>query len=142
LRGFVSVGIGRVSGERTSSVDVLVWDLLDDLSDEVVARVAHAAVGVPVVGGVTWASGADTSDSDIADLTEAAIFVPVLVESAGWGHEGDAVLIGLRIDLVNLALTTGTVDAVVALGTHTGLGLSRVYFVHEANNQDAVSVDE
>lgn len=123
-RSLISVGEGRVCGERTASVIVLIGNLLHLFSHEIVSFVADAAVGVPVVAGVRRALDADSADPDISKFAETANLVPVLVFPAHWGNKHYAALGCGIINFVQFALSAGRVDPVVSENTDAGLSLN------------------
>lgn len=140
--GLVAVTVAGVGSVRAAGVVVLVGDLGHSLTHEVVTSIADTTVGVPVIGRVFGAGDASAGDTDVADLTETAVLVPVLVEAAVGRNDGVASLSGAVVDLVHQTLSTNPVDAEVATGTHTGLGIGRVDLVDHTVDQDAVAVEE
>jgi hypothetical protein len=88
----------------------LIGQLLNLLSDKVVAVVADAGVDVPVVGGVIGALDANSINFDIATLAEAAAFIKILIKSAGGINDNRARLSRATIDLIAGAGSTGSVD--------------------------------
>lgn len=111
------------------------------LADEVVSLVADAGVEVPVVGGVLGAGDALSADPHEAQLAEAAALVPVLVEAAGWLHEGGAGLGGAVVDFPVGASSADAVDQVESEIADAGLLGFGVDFIGAAGDQNAGAVD-
>lgn len=82
----------------------MVGHLLHCLSHEVVASIADAAVGVPVVARVLGADPADAVDLNVTTLAEAAALEEVFVDAACGSDKGVTALVDKIIDLINGAL--------------------------------------
>lgn len=98
--GFVGIVAAGVAGEGAAGIVVLVGDLPDLLSNEVVSGVADAGVRIPVVRGMLWAGNADSSNPHISNFAETAVLEEILVSSALWRDEGVTALCVGIVDLV------------------------------------------
>lgn len=98
--GFVGIVAAGVAGEGAAGIVVLVGDLPDLLSNEVVSGVTDAGVRIPVVRGMLWAGNADSSNPHISNFAETVVFEVILVSSALRRNEGVATLSVSVIDLV------------------------------------------
>jgi hypothetical protein len=132
-----SSGIGS---EGTSSISGLVWELLDFLSNKIIAFVANTGIKIPVVAGVLWAFHTYSWNPDVSELTEAAAFIPILVESA---DRCNWILASLSFAVVNFASGASIADSVnevVSEIANTLLLFIRVDLISSAGYEDAVSI--
>ena len=102
----VSVVSAGVACEWTSSVIVLIRNLLYFFSHKVVSGVTNTWIGVPVVRRVRRTSDANSTDSHISDFAETAVFEEIFMSSTAWRNEGVTFLSCCVVDFIHSALNT------------------------------------